>query len=393
MPPIVFLLIVSSIWLGLHGYVGVRLIRPSQLPGRAKAVLWSLNVVAWVLTIAALVTPRIGQGSGLLQVLQWSGLLVFGVFTILLTFVMLADVVKAGAWLARRVLGPSRERSPDDAGRRRFFGRLATGTVLGSTGALGAVGVAQARTTAKVVRVDVPIEGLPAALDGFTIGQLSDIHVGPTIRRADLQAMVDRVNALQPDMIAVTGDLVDGYVDQLREQVGPVADLDAVHGAFFVTGNHEYYWDGVQWCDHVASLGLTVLNNEHVVLDHNGARLLVAGVTDYRAGGHVAAHASDPAKAKRGAPTTDASILLAHQPSSVFAAAEVGFDLQLSGHTHGGQYFPASILVHLAQPYVAGLHRHAKRMWIYVSRGTGYWGPPLRVGAPHEITLLTLRSA
>ena len=140
----------------------------------------------------------------------------------------------------------------------------------------------------------------------------------------------------------------------------------------------------------MARLGLTVLNNAHHVIERGDARLLLAGCTDVKAGDHVASHASDPAAARAGAPACDVSILLAQQPRSIDAAAEAGYDLQLSGHTHGGQYFPFNLLVHLAQPYVAGLAKHGPT-WIYVSRGTGYWGPPMRVGAPHEITLLTLR--
>ncbi|MEX1365294.1 MAG: metallophosphoesterase, partial [Nannocystaceae bacterium] len=158
----------------------------------------------------------------------------------------------------------------------------------------------------------------------------------------------------------------------------------------FVTGNHEYYWDGPAWCAEVSRLGLTVLNNEHRVIEHEGARIVLAGVTDISAGGMVPAHASSPAAACEGAPADCIKVLLAHQPRSIEAAAAAGYDLQISGHTHGGQYFPMNLLVYLAQPYVAGLHLHDDTTWIYVSRGTGYWGPPLRVGAPHEISLLRL---
>ncbi|MCH9685863.1 MAG: metallophosphoesterase, partial [Deltaproteobacteria bacterium] len=254
------------------------------------------------------------------------------------------------------------------------------------------VGVVQARQLPEVVEIDVPIKGLPPEAEGFRIVQISDVHVGPTIHGEFLSGVVDRVNALSPDVIAVTGDLIDGYVEQLRDEVASLSRLSARHGAFFVTGNHEYYWDGPAWCEEVSRLGLTVLNNTHQVIEHDGARLLLAGVTDISAGGMVRAHASDPAAAREGAPECAVNLLLAHQPRSIDAAAAAGYDLQISGHTHGGQYFPMNVLVHLAQPYVSGLHLHDDT-WIYVSRGTGYWGPPIRAGAPHEITLLRLIAA
>jgi predicted MPP superfamily phosphohydrolase len=234
----------------------------------------------------------------------------------------------------------------------------------------------------RVVRVTVPIVDLPKDLAGFRILQLSDLHVGPTIRRRFVDAVVDRANALLPDLVAVTGDVADGLVPDLREHVAPLARLRAPHGAYFVTGNHEYYWDVRGWTRELERLGLQVLSNEHRIVERGAGRLLVAGVTDLSS-------ASDPAAAVAGAPPSDVRVLLAHQPRSAFAAQAAGYDLQLSGHTHGGQYFPFNILVRLFQPFVAGMHR-LESMWLYVSRGTGYWGPPLRLGAPAEITLLEL---
>jgi predicted MPP superfamily phosphohydrolase len=248
------------------------------------------------------------------------------------------------------------------------------------------VGFVNARRRARVRRVDVPIAGLPAPLHGFSIAQISDVHVGATIKRDYLDGIVDAVNELRADMIAVTGDLVDGSVAQLAPHTEPLSRLSARHGAFFVTGNHEYYSGAHAWVDEVRRLGLAVLMNEHVVLRHEGAAVVVAGVTDYSAGHFDPAHRSDPAAAIAGAPS-DAGVrlLLAHQPRSAFAAAPAGFDLQLSGHTHGGQIFPWTYLVRLQQPFTAGLHRLGK-LWVYISRGTGYWGPPKRLGAPSEIT-------
>jgi uncharacterized protein len=252
------------------------------------------------------------------------------------------------------------------------------------------VGLINARRRAKVRSVNVPIADLPASLHGFTIAQISDIHIGPTIKREYVAAIVDAVNQLDADMIAVTGDLVDGSVKQLSVHTQPLSRLSARHGAFFVTGNHEYYSGVSGWVAELRRLGLCVLMNEHVVLRHKGGVVVVAGVTDYSAHHYDPAQQSDPAAAIAGAPTDAAvKLLLAHQPRSAFAAEPAGFHLQLSGHTHGGQFWPWTFFVRLQQPFTAGLRRLGS-LWVYTSRGTGYWGPPQRLGAPSEITHLRL---
>jgi len=274
---------------------------------------------------------------------------------------------------------------------------LQHGTALAvplAAGLVTALGLWNARRTAAVVSVDVPITGLPLALHGFTVAQISDIHVGATIRHGYLQRIVDTVNRLGADMVAVTGDLVDGTVAQLGAHVAPLAGLRSRHGTFFVTGNHEYYSGAHAWIDALRRLGLTVLMNEHVVLRHgtgpDHAALVVAGVADFSAHHFDEAHRSDPQAAMAGAPPeAGVRLLLAHQPRSAAAASAAGFDLQLSGHTHGGQFWPWNLFVRFQQPFTAGLHR-LQDLWVYTSRGTGYWGPPKRFGAPSEITHLRL---
>lgn len=254
------------------------------------------------------------------------------------------------------------------------------------------VGYVNAHRLPGIVHVTVPIKGLPEAFEGFSIAQITDLHVGPTLRRDFVERVVARVNALAPDLVAITGDTVDGSVSSLSGDIEPLGRLKAPEGVYCVTGNHEYYSGALDWVAEWSRLGLRVLLNQHVVLERRGARLVVAGITDYSAAQFIPAHASDPVKALGEAVRLQAPrLLLAHQPRSAGAAADAGFDLQISGHTHGGQFWPWNHFVRFQQPFTAGLHKW-KRMWVYTSRGTGYWGPPKRFLSPAEITLIRLVS-
>lgn len=364
----------------LHAYVGWRLLpeMPFDAIAIAATALWLIgSAIVIPLGLFARLKRR-----PLSELLTWAALLAIGSFSSLFVLTVARDV----GLLAGSALGGSIVAAASLDGFRSDSALAVP--ILAALFTL--VGFVNARRRARVRRVDVPIAGLPAPLHGFSIAQISDIHVGATIKRDYLDGIVDAVNELEADMIAVTGDLVDGSVTQLAPHTEPLSRLSARHGAFFVTGNHEYYSGAHAWVDEVRRLGLSVLMNEHVVLQHEGAAVVVAGVTDYSAGHFDPAHRSDPAAAIAGAPS-DAGVrlLLAHQPRSAFAAAPAGFDLQLSGHTHGGQFFPWIFLVRLQQPFTAGLHRLGK-LWVYISRGTGYWGPPKRLGAPSEITYLRL---
>jgi predicted MPP superfamily phosphohydrolase len=385
----VFMFVMPALWVVFHVYLGRRLVNGSGLRGRSRTLAWGVVGVLALLPPFTFLGLR-GAGVGPWSGVQWLGYLFMGVSSIVFILLVSVDLVRVARKL---VLKLRTAEAPPDPSRRAFMGRAINLGIVGGAATVTGVGGVQAQMLPEVVEVDVPIVGLPPEAEGFRIVQISDVHVGPTIHGDFLTAVVDRINELQPDLVAVTGDLIDGFVEQLRDEVASLGRLKARHGAFFVTGNHEYYWDGLAWCEEVTRLGLTVLTNEHRVIDHDGAKLLLAGVTDVSAGTMVAAHASSPAKACEGAPDgCCVKILLAHQPRSIYAAAAAGYDLQISGHTHGGQYFPMNLLVYLAQPYVAGLERHDDT-WIYVSRGTGYWGPPVRLGAPHEITVLRLVAA
>jgi predicted MPP superfamily phosphohydrolase len=201
--------------------------------------------------------------------------------------------------------------------------------------------------------------------------------------------VVNGVNDLSADVVALTGDLVDGSVKRLAHDVDPLKTIRSRYGNYFVTGNHEYYSGAPDWIRKVRSLGFDVLLNENRLIAHEKGRILLAGVTDYRGGHFFKTHQSDPVKAVSGAAPAHVKILLAHQPKNIYAAAEAGFDLQISGHTHGGQFYPWNLFVGLVQPFVTGLHRYEDTQ-IYVSGGTGYWGPPLRLGSPSEIALIRL---
>ena len=385
------LIAIAVLCLGV-GYVGARLTDPLSPGSPLRSIVWGA-LVAWaVLTPVVFALRRsVVGGERWFTVIEWIAYLALGLFAMLFSFTIIKDL----GWVVLRALDAAvgllrGGEGLVDPERRRLLSLGLNGAAVGVSGLAVISGYREARRTPDVVEVDVPIAGLPPALDGLRIVQITDLHVGPTIRGDWVRAVVERANTLDADLVAVTGDLVDGSVAELWEHVAPLGELKARHGVFFVTGNHEYYSGAEQWMAAVERLGWTVLTNAHRLIEHGEGRLLVAGVTDFNAGQILRHHASDPAAAVRGAP--DAHALLAHQPRSASDAAPHGFDLQLSGHTHGGQFFPWNLMVGLQQPFLAGLDRLGT-MWVYTSRGTGYWGPPLRLAAPSEITLLRLRPA
>lgn len=274
---------------------------------------------------------------------------------------------------------------------RRDFLRRASDLSIGAIALIvGGTGIATAMREPQVVRVPIRIKRLGDRFEGYRIVQLSDFHIGPAFRAAGVRMVVDKVNALDPDLIVITGDLIDGYVHELRPHVAPLADLKARDGVYFATGNHEYYWGGEEWIEHLVELGIPTLRNEARLIEREGEGIILAGCTDYRMGASIEGDASDPIKAADGMPRALPKILLAHQPQSVYAASEAGYDLQLSGHTHGGQFFPFTWLIHLFQPFVAGLDRYQGTQ-LYVNRGTGFWGPAMRHGGEGEITEIILQ--
>ena len=270
--------------------------------------------------------------------------------------------------------------------------RLVAGVGLAVTIVLLVVGYVEAMRLPRVRDVAVRLDRLGAGLDGLRVVLITDTHYGPIDRARWSRRVIDVVNELDADIVCHTGDISDGSVSARLAQAAPLGDVRARLARAYVTGNHEYYGEAQEWLDHMARLGWSTLHNRHVVVERGGDRLVVAGVDDRTAGSSGTGHRADHAAALAGAGPDLPVLLLAHQPQQIGLAVEHGIDLQLSGHTHGGQIWPFHYLVRLDQPSVAGLTRHGARTQLDTSRGTGFWGPPFRIFAPSEITVLTLRS-
>jgi predicted MPP superfamily phosphohydrolase len=387
-----FVAVALCLLAGIHYYLWARLIRDPQLPAPWNTVAASLLVLLATSIPAALVLGHGHPGFG--RMLVWPAYIWMGVMFLFLVGLTSADLGRLLMALARRVVGTGGVRPDlaDLAARRTFLARsVASGVSLVVAG-LTVAAIRSARGPIGVRRVRVRLDRLPRAQDGFTIVQITDVHVGATIGRGFIEDIVRRTNALGADLVAITGDLVDGGVPQLRHLVEPLANLRARHGVFFVTGNHEYFSDPVGWLNELPRLGIRVLRNERISIGNGNGSFDLAGVDDRSAvhyGGLDTREALTQALAGRD-PQREL-ILLAHQPRMLFDADPFNVGLQLSGHTHGGQVWPFGYLVRLQQPFIAGLHRRGNSQ-IYVSCGTGYWGPPMRLAAPPEITEIRLES-
>lgn len=380
----------------LHYWIGRRLIGPIRTSTTPQKIAWLFVVLFAVFGILSVTYGRVTPRTALVASVQWTGLIALGMMTVTVGLLIVRDVLWAlylmtVRYTRSRTTEDDQEKQERFAARRLFLKNASSLAVVGAASGISARGVKSAREIAAIKEVEIPIEGLDPALDGFRILQLSDIHVGDTIRRDYFQRIVTRAMSVPADLLVITGDLVDGTVEDLRHDVAPITQLASPLGVFFITGNHEYYSGPLQWIDYLRSLGIRVLLDEHVELEHAGAPIVLGGITDEKAYRQIPEHTADPVKAFEGARADALRILLAHQPASYPKAEGLGVHLQLSGHTHGGQIWPSGYLVPLQQHFVAGLHKVLGSTWLYISRGTGYWGPPMRVGSSSEITLLTLR--
>ncbi|WP_030806506.1 metallophosphoesterase [Streptomyces sp. NRRL F-2799] len=429
---IVFALVAAAVLAlvaGLHWYVWRRLVRDTTRPrGAGRRAGTVLFVAAPVLMIAALVAERSGAPFWLQRTLAWPGFLWMALALYLLLATVATEPVRV--WAGRRARRATREavfaglepvsvpsaegpagdgsaaERPESTGdappappagpqasalaasalsRRLFVSRVAGGTAaavaLGTTG-WGTYGVLRGP---RVKRLTIPLAKLPRSAHGFRIAVVSDIHLGPVLGRNFAQTVVDTINSTQPDMIAVVGDLVDGSVKNLGPAAAPLAGLKSRLGTYFVTGNHEYFSGAAQWLDEVRTLGMRPLENARTELPYFD----LAGVNDLQ--GESEGHGPDFAKALADRDPTRTCVLMAHQPAQIHEAVHYDVDLQLSGHTHGGQLWPGNLIAKAANPTVAGLDRYGDTQ-LYVSRGAGAWGPPTRVWAPSDITVIELAS-
>ena len=396
---LVFLAVALAILGGMHAYLWLRLVRDTGLaePWR-RAATWSL-VGGALLIPAGILASRL-SGLALSRAVPLAAFVWLGLAFLLFAALLLTDAVRLAAFVTNQ-LGDWVRAVPDapaDPARRQLLARAVAGGALVVAGGAGALSLRSAAGPAEIEEVPVRLARLPRALSGFSIAQVSDLHVGPTIREREVRRVVEQVNALRPDAIAITGDLVDGSTAELGGIIGLLGRLSAPQGVYFVTGNHEYYSGAEAWTAFLERLGIRVLRNERVALGDRGpggATFDLAGLPDSSAGHRGSAAAMDLPAALAGRDPERSLVLLAHQPrlADLDAAVQAGVELQLSGHTHGGQLFPWSLAVRAAFPYVKGLHRHAagaQAGQVYVHRGTGYWGPPMRLGAPPEITRLVL---
>ena len=394
---VIWFIIAFSIVGAGYGYAGWRLILPAHLPAPWNWIAWILLSLLLLLPVAAMSVEFNRINIPWKKELEWGAYVGLGFFSIVITLLFVRDIawlvviaVQKLSALAAGLNGSAGDAAgPADPHRREILIQSMNAALIAAAGGLTAYGIYEARRRPAVIEVEVPVKDLPPSLQGFRIVQITDIHAGLTVTKPFVETVVEMANAQMPDIVAFTGDLVDGTVAHLREHVAPMKNLQGRYGRFFITGNHEYYSGALPWVEEAKRLGFDVLLNEHRVIRQGGGTIVLAGVTDTSAGGFIPGHRSDPHRAVAGAPRADVKILLAHQPKSVYEGSKAGFDVQISGHTHGGQFIPWNFLATIGQPYIKGLHKYGDT-WIYVSKGTGYWGPPIRLAARSEITVLSL---
>lgn len=410
-------LVAIALVAGAHYYIWRRLVRDTTTAGgTARRAGTAVIILLPVLTFAGVGVGRADTPFALKQILGWPAYMWLATLLYLLLALLVGEAVRP---LLRRVLerraatagGTTTEPAPveepatvgapaapaapadvppaapatPDPSRRIFVSRVVGGAAAAAALATVGYGTANVLSGPSVKRVTVPLAKLPRAAHGYRIAVVSDIHLGPLLGKAHAQRIVDTINSTNPDLIAVVGDLVDGTVADLGPAAEPLAGLKARHGSYFVTGNHEYFGDAGEWVDHVRELGLHPLENARVEID--GFDLV--GVNDIA--GEEEGEGPDFAKALGGRDTARASVLMAHQPVVIHDAVKHGIDLQLSGHTHGGQMWPVNYIAQAANPTLAGLEQYGDTA-LYVTRGAGAWGPPVRVGAPSDVTVVQLAS-
>ena len=382
-----FFLVAISILAVMHGYVAWRLIPMLNLSSFTSYFLYSLIFILSFLPITPILF-RINNIEG--KFIDWFSLFGYtslGFFTLSFCIFIIKDLFIPITYIINRIF---KIEDIFDESRRSFLKQSLGVGIISITGTASAFGYYNARKGPSIIKQDIYLNNLPPKFENFTIAQISDLHVGPTIKRPYVEDVLNKISQINPDLIALTGDLVDGSVEYIRSDFEPIKDMIANYGTFFVTGNHEYYSGVDQWLDEIDRLGVINLINDQKIISKGDEIISIAGITDYRAHQIKPSHKSNPFEAIKSVPKKVKKIMLAHQPNSIYDVHKAGVDLQLSGHTHGGQFWPFTYPTKFANAYLAGHYNHDGTQ-IYVNRGTGYWGPPLRLGVQSEITLIRLK--
>jgi len=376
-------LIISSI----HYYLWLRLVRDTGLSGSMRDIGTYALITLAVSFPTGVIISRLMAYKYSLPIL-WISYLWLGIMMLFFFSLLFTDGIRLIIFLYSKVFAHTTPTSVD-LQRREFLSQSLTLGASTLVFGLSAWGVKKYYDKAVVNQVEVTLSNLPELFKGFRIVQISDLHIGQLMTAPKLKEIVNQVNNLKPDIIAITGDLADGSVERLLDEVSSLKELKAEHGVYFVTGNHEYYNGADEWTQEISKMGIKVLNNKNVEIIRETESIILAGVNDHEAARFGPTQAADFKKALSGLGSDKKKILLAHQPIAVQEASEYGTDLVLSGHTHGGQIWPFTYLVYLQQPYLKGLYTHESTQ-LYVNQGTGCWGPPMRVGSYNEITEITL---
>ena len=377
-----FAVVMLTVWGIFHAYIGMRLLVPSRLTGAFSYASWAVLVFSWLVLPMVFIMRWFHPGFFGEHPLEMTAYVLFGLVTILFPLLLVRDLGWLIAW-AMRILpaGPARGEWLRVSGTAMF---LLTLVMFGG-------GLAEYLRGPLVEEVELPVKNLARGMEGYRIVQLTDLHIGVTARAGRISRIVEQANALEPDLIVFTGDMADGTAKDLMADAAPLGRLKARDGKLFVTGNHEYFYDYRGWMAGVPKLGFRILMNSHIRIRKGKGILAIGGIPDSETSARFTPkQAADPAEAIRGMPEEAIKILLSHQPKDAPQAASAGFDFQLSGHTHGGQYFPWNLVVP-RMPYARPGFRKVGDMLLYVSRGTGAWGPPIRLFVPGEITLFRLK--
>ncbi len=382
-----FLIVVFTILWIIHGYVAWKVIPTLGLSTSHTIIGYILVFFLSILPILPILLRYSGKETRIIDQISLFGYTSLGFFVLSFLILLFKDLFGHAINFAGYLM--QSEDTIDDS-KREFLKKSLTVGAIGISGLGTAYGFYSSRKGPSIISQDIFIESLPDEFENFTIAQISDLHVGPTIKIDYVDDVLTKIGHANPDLIAVTGDLVDGSVKHLSKDLQPFKDMVANHGTFFVTGNHEYYSGVDSWLDETDRLGMTNLINESRLISKQGKQIAIAGITDFRAHQIKSSHRSNPKKAIKSIDQGMTKIMLAHQPNSIHSVHDAGVDLQLSGHTHGGQFWPFNYPTKLANAYLAGHYDHDGTQ-IYVNRGTGYWGPPLRIGIPAEISLIRLK--